>query len=338
MKPKILLIYTGGTIGMMSDPNTGELQNLDFTYIHNQIPELNRLDVVLTTISIQHPMDSSHMRPSVWLEIASIIESNATKYDGFVLLHGTDTMAYTASALSFLIQGFKKPIVLTGSQLPIGVLRSDGKENLLTAIEIAGKKNEEGYSGLHEVAVFFQSKLFRGNRTSKVSSHQFDAFDSPNYPLLGSAGVTIALDSARLLSPELLEPQFYKQLDPRVGLLKLYPGINLKGYSSMFKPENYRAVVLEAFGSGNTPNDSSFGEVLQAYVENGGVLVNTSQCTSGGVQPGKYASGHLLKALGAWDGKDLTTEAAITKLMWLFGNYPTVKESDFTNVVAGESL
>ncbi|MFN5736619.1 MAG: asparaginase, partial [Flavobacteriales bacterium] len=135
MKPKILLIYTGGTIGMMSDPNTGELQNLDFTYIHNQIPELNRLDVVLTTISIQHPMDSSHMRPSVWLEIASIIESNATKYDGFVLLHGTDTMAYTASALSFLIQGFKKPIVLTGSQLPIGVLRSDGKENLLTAIE-----------------------------------------------------------------------------------------------------------------------------------------------------------------------------------------------------------
>jgi L-asparaginase len=331
MKPKILLIYTGGTIGMMSDPNTGELQNLDFTYIHNQIPELNRLDVVLTTISIQHPMDSSHMRPSVWLEIASIIESNATKYDGFVLLHGTDTMAYTASALSFLIQGFKKPIVLTGSQLPIGVLRSDGKENLLTAIE-------EGYSALHEVAVFFQSKLFRGNRTSKVSSHQFDAFDSPNYPLLGSAGVTIALDSARLLSPELLEPQFYKQLDPRVGLLKLYPGINLKGYSSMFKPENYRAVVLEAFGSGNTPNDSSFGEVLHAYVENGGVLVNTSQCTSGGVQPGKYASGHLLKALGAWDGKDLTTEAAITKLMWLFGNYPTVKESDFTNVVGGESL
>lgn len=338
MKPKILLIYTGGTIGMVANPSSGELSNLDFTYIHNHIPELNRLDVSVTPISTERPIDSSHMSPLQWIEISSLVARNATTYDGFVILHGTDTMAYTASALSFLIQNLNKPIVLTGSQLPIGILRSDGKENLLAAIEIAGKKDTNGDPFLQEVAVFFQSKLFRGNRVSKVSAHQFDAFDSPNYPALGIAGVNIDLDPTHLLRPQSKELKIYTAMEPKIGLLKLYPGITLTAYESIFRTENHRAVIIETFGSGNTPNTPSFEKVLRKYISDGGVLVNVSQCTSGSIEPGKYASGHFLTELGAWNGKDLTTEAAVTKLMWLFGNNDSVKEIDFVKVYSGESL
>ncbi|MFM7566370.1 MAG: asparaginase [Flavobacteriales bacterium] len=337
MKPRILLIYTGGTIGMMASPTTGELRPLDFEYIHQQIPEIERLDLEVIPISITNPIDSSHMTPSHWVELVELIEKNDQAFDGFVLLHGTDTMAYTASALSFMIQGLPKPIVLTGSQLPVGILRSDGKENILAALEIAGKKRTDGNAELQEVAVFFQSKLFRGTRVSKISAHQFDAFDSPNYPLLGVAGVDIKIHSNQLLKRNVTGITYGKALDQRVGLVKLYPGINLGAYQSVFDPNIHRAIIVEAYGSGNTPNHESFTRVLTNYVHQGGILLTISQCTSGSVQPGKYASGHLLAELGAWNGTDLTTEAAVTKLMWYLGTQTVPSPEEFSSVVAGES-
>ena len=336
MKPRILLIYTGGTIGMMANPNTGELQPLDFIYMHQQIPEIARLDLEVIPVSITHPIDSSHMNPSHWIELVALIEQHEPQVDGFVILHGTDTMAYTASALSFMIQGLTKPIVFTGSQLPVGILRSDGKENILAALEIASKKRADGKAALQEVAVFFQSKLFRGNRVSKISAHQFDAFDSPNYPLLGVAGVDIKIHANQLLEQKATEITYTKHLDSRVGLIKLYPGINLDAYQSVFDPVVHRGIVIEAFGSGNTPNHDAFAKVLSEYVINGGILLSISQCTSGSIQPGKYASGHLLAQLGAWNGTDLTTEAAVTKLMWYLGNHAHPSPAEFSLVVAGE--
>lgn len=338
MKPRILLIYTGGTIGMMANPTTGELRPLDFEYIHQQIPEIQRLDLEVIPISINNPIDSSHMNPSHWVELVELIEKNEHAFDGFVVLHGTDTMAFTASALSFMIQGVTKPIVLTGSQLPVGILRSDGKENILAALEIAGKKRENGSSALQEVAVFFQSKLFRGSRVSKISAHQFDAFDSPNYPLLGVAGVDIKIHFNQLLEHNATGITYAKVLDQRVGLVKLYPGINLEAYQSVFDPNIHRAVIIEAYGSGNTPNHKAFAKVLSDYVSQGGILLTISQCTSGSVQPGKYASGHLLAELGAWNGTDLTTEAAVTKLMWYLGTHAEPSAEEFCRVVAGESV
>lgn len=336
MKPRILLIYTGGTIGMMANPNTGELQPLDFIYMHQQIPEIARLDLEVIPVSITHPIDSSHMNPSHWIELVALIEQHEPQVDGFVILHGTDTMAYTASALSFMIQGLTKTIVFTGSQLPVGILRSDGKENILAALEIASKKRADGKAALQEVAVFFQSKLFRGNRVSKISAHQFDAFDSPNYPLLGVAGVDIKIHANQLLEQKATEITYTKDLDSRVGLIKLYPGINLDAYQSVFDPVVHRGIVIEAFGSGNTPNHDAFAKVLSEYVINGGILLSISQCTSGSIQPGKYASGHLLAQLGAWNGTDLTTEAAVTKLMWYLGNHAHPSPAEFSLVVAGE--
>ena len=336
MKPRILLIYTGGTIGMMANPNTGELQPLDFIYMHQQIPEIARLDLEVIPVSITHPIDSSHMHPSHWIELVALIEQHEPQVDGFVILHGTDTMAYTASALSFMIQGLTKPIVFTVSQLPVGILRSDGKENILAALEIASKKRPDGKAALQEVAVFFQSKLFRGNRVSKISAHQFDAFDSPNYPLLGVAGVDIKIHANQLLEQKATEITYTKDLDSRVGLIKLYPGINLDAYQSVFDPVVHRGIVIEAFGSGNTPNHDAFAKVLSEYVINGGILLSISQCTSGSIQPGKYASGHLLAQLGAWNGTDLTTEAAVTKLMWYLGNHAHPSPAEFSLVVAGE--
>lgn len=336
MKPRILLIYTGGTIGMMANPNTGELQPLDFVYMHQQIPEIARLTLEVIPISIAQPIDSSHMNPSHWVELVELIEHHEPHVDGFVILHGTDTMAYTASAISFMIQGLSKPIVFTGSQLPVGILRSDGKENILAALEIAGKKRADGNAALQEVAVFFQSKLFRGSRVSKISAHQFDAFDSPNYPLLGVAGVDIKIHANQLLEQHAAGVTYSKILDQRIGLVKLYPGINLEAYGSVFNPVVHRAVVIEAFGSGNTPNHEAFAKVLSDYVRQGGIILTISQCTSGSIQPGKYASGHLLAQLGAWNGTDLTTEAAVTKLMWYLGNHAHPSPAEFSLVVAGE--
>jgi len=337
MKSNILLIYTGGTIGMMENPSSGELEPLKFEYIHEQIPEIQRLDIAVIPVSLSQPLDSSQMHPSHWIELVEIIRFHYTRVDGFVVLHGTDTLAFTASALSFMIQNLQKPIILTGSQLPVGVLRSDGKENLLAALEIAHKKNHKNQPQLREVAVFFQSKLFRGNRVSKISTNQFDAFASPNHPLLGFAGVEIEIDQVHSLPFPPKKTVFYPRLALNIGLIKLYPGMHLPSYSSVFNVLNHSAVVIEAFGSGNTSNDPSFRAVISKYVREGGVLVTVSQCTSGSVIPGKYAAGQLLMQLGAWNGKNLTTEAAVTKLMWLFGNQSKPTKALFEKTLCGES-
>lgn len=336
MKPRILLIYTGGTIGMMAHPVTGELQSLRFDYIQQQIPEIQQLAIEVLSVSIAQPLDSSEMHPKQWIELTEIIEAHASHMDGFVILHGTDTLAYTASALSFMVQNLGKPIIITGSQLPVGILRSDGKENLLAALEIAAKKDQEGNAAVKEVAVFFQSKLFRGNRVSKVSAHQFDAFDAPNYPALGFAGVEIEIHPALGPSSAKSQPTFYKELATDVGLVKLFPGIRLVAYASVFQVAAHRAVVIESFGAGNTPNDAEFSTVLQNYVVQGGILVTISQCIRGGVRPGQYASGKLLEQLESWNGKNMTTEAAITKLMWMLGQAARPSQQLFEQALCGE--
>jgi len=327
MTSKVLLIYTGGTIGMVKDLETGELKGLDLAYIHNQIPEIAQLGVSVSSLSISSPIDSSDMSPAVWLELSRIISENYEKFDGFVVLHGTDTMAYTAAALSFLIQGIQKPIILTGSQLPIGILRTDGKENLLTSIEIAGKKTASGDPVLKDVAVFFQSKLFKGNRCSKVSANQFDAFDSPNHALLGAVGVEINISPLPKDNPK-DEPslRFYPELNDKIGLMKLFPGMNPKAYECLFNIDHHVAIVIETFGAGNAFSDISFQSMILAYIGSGGVVLNITQCVSGSVQQGKYASSRFFEKAGVISGGDMNVESALTKLMWLYGNFSDIDE------------
>lgn len=321
----VLLIYTGGTIGMVKDLETGELKGLDLAYIHNQIPEIAQLGVSVSSLSISSPIDSSDMSPDTWLELVEIIAKNLAAYDGFVILHGTDTMAYTAAALSFLIQGIQKPIILTGSQLPIGILRTDGKENLLTSIEIAGKKTASGAPLLQEVAVFFQSKLFKGNRCSKVSANQFDAFDTPNHPLLGHVGVEIEI-FPQVQEAKVPTMRFYKKLNTQIGLMKLYPGMNPKAYECLFNTEHHVALVIETFGAGNAFNDVDFQTLIRSFIAKGGLVLNITQCGSGSVQQGKYASSRFFETAGVISGGDMNVESALTKLMWLFGNHSDLKE------------
>mgnify|MGYP003482561542 FL=1 len=257
-QPNVLVIYAGGTIGMVHDHQTGELKAFDFKHIYNHVPELQRLNVELETISLERPIDSSEIEPEQWLFIASLVEENYEKYDGFVILHGSDTMAYSASALSFILQGLKKPVILTGSQLPIGTIRTDGKENLITAIEIAASKDENGDALIQEVAVYFEYSLYRGNRSSKVSANQFEAFDSPNYPKLAVAGVNIDYAKDLGLRTALTELKVAKNLSKRVALLKLFPGIPFELYASIFDRTNVDAVIIETYGSGNAPSDVTF--------------------------------------------------------------------------------
>lgn len=337
MKSKILLIYTGGTIGMVKDYKTESLKPLDFNNIYKRLPEINQLDCEITAFSFKNPIDSSNIKPEDWVYLAEIIEKNYVKYDAFVVLHGTDTMSFTASALSFMLEGLQKPIILTGSQLPIGDLRTDAKENIITSIYIATlkKKNE---SLIKEVGIYFEYKLFRGNRTTKFSAEQFDAFRSSNYPFLIESGVNLHINHQLLYNPPQKSLNVYKKFSQNVAILKLFPGITLQVVVAVLNIPDIKGIILETFGSGNASTEKWFLNLIEEAVSKGIIIVNVTQCLAGSVIQGKYEASSLLKNIGVISSKDMTTESALTKMMLgLAMTKSTVHfERYFTSNIRGE--
>ncbi|TND05088.1 MAG: L-asparaginase [Bacteroidetes bacterium] len=317
-KSSILLIYTGGTIGMVNDPKTGRLQPFDFKHLNEQIPELSKFAVRIDHITFEKPIDSSNMQPGTWIRLAQLIEKNYARYDGFVILHGSDTMAYTASALSFMLENLGKPVILTGSQLPIGTIRTDGKENLITSIEIAAAR-KKGKPIISEVCVYFEYRLYRGNRTHKWNSEQFRAFQSPNYPLLAEAGVHLNYHPAAFLENSGKKLKVHNKLDTGVAILKLFPGITEAVVYAVLGAKGVKAVILETFGSGNASTESWFIRALEKAVRRGIIILNITQCNAGSVIQGRYETSSQLQRIGVAGGGDMTTEAAVTKLMFLLG-------------------
>lgn len=316
---KILLIYTGGTIGMMQDAKSGSLKPFNFKHLSKQVPELNRFQLDLHSVAFKRPIDSSNMHPRIWVELAEIIEKNYNDYDGFVVLHGSDTMSYTASALSFMLENLNKPVILTGSQLPIGIIRTDGKENLITAIEIAAAKGKNGKPLVPEVAIYFEYELYRGNRTLKYNSEHFDAFKSPNYPVLAEAGVHINYNFNAISHPSTKKLTVHKELDNDILVFNLFPGISKKITQSILNTPGIKAIVLHSFGAGNAPTDEWFIDLLKKEIDKGVIIYNVTQCLEGRVIQGKYQTSIQLQKIGVVSGEDITLEAAVTKLMFLLG-------------------
>ncbi|MFB0967312.1 MAG: asparaginase [Cloacibacterium sp.] len=317
MKRKVLIIYTGGTIGMEKDYETNSLRAFDFNHIFNKIPEMNLLECEVSVHQFSEPLDSSDVGPEEWKEIAQLIEENYNLFDGFLILHGTDTMAYTASALSFMLKNLRKPVILTGSQLPIGDLRTDAKENLLTSLYYASLyQNNEAV--VQEVALYFEYKLLRGNRCLKYSAENFDAFISPNYPILGESGVHLKVEEAMLYRTHHQEDfSVDLHLNDSILLWRIFPGINLESLPQIPK---IKVLILQVFGSGTIFSNKKTEEVLQKIRNNGTEIVVISQCVSGGISIGKYNNSNIFKKIGAISGHDITAESALAKAMHLIDN------------------
>ena len=323
---------------MVHDPVSGSLVPIDFRHISDHVPELRKFGYDLHSVSFNPVQDSSNIDPGIWIKLAEIIEVNYNDFDGFVVLHGTDTMAYSASALSFVLENLGKPVIFTGSQLPIGLLRTDGKENLITAIEIAAAKENE-FPTVPEVCIYFDNKLTRGNRSTKMSAEHFDAFYSPNYPPLAEVGLHLKYFSNLIRHP-LRDHKLivHKAFDNNVAILKLFPGINEKLVKAVINTEGLRGLIIETFGSGNAPTYKWFIDDLKQYIDNGGIILNVTQCHGGSVEMGLYETSRMMLAAGVLSGKDITSEASVTKLMHLLGRYSSRDKvaQSLTKSLAGE--
>jgi L-asparaginase len=327
---RALIIYTGGTIGMVKDVASGALMPVNIDLLLQHIPELQRIDAELSIETFETTIDSSDITPAHWIKLVEIIEKNYEAFDGFVILHGSDTMAYTASALSFMLENLGKPVILTGAQLPIGVLRSDAKENFITALELALLK-ENGRPKINEVCIYFEYHLLRGNRTIKYSASNFNAFASPNYPALGEAGVNIQMHEHLLLPHSGKQPFFHKRLDENIAVLRLFPGITPQHLRAICTIPQLKALLIETYGAGNGPTAAWFIEILRETINRGVLIVNVSQCLNGSVEQGKYKTSQQLLEIGVIGAGDMTFESTLCKLMFLLEN---AKEDDITRLLA----
>ena len=330
-KTSILLVYTGGTIGMKQDPVSFDLRPFDFSQILEEMPELKKFGYRIDTFSFDPVIDSSDVDIEFWKKLTRLIENNYDSYDGFVILHGTDTMSFSASALSFMLGDIEKPVIFTGSQLPIGMLRTDGKENLISSIEIAASKDKNGHPMVPEVCIYFESQLYRGNRTTKYTAENFRAFRSANYPVLAEAGIHIKFNTAFIRYPQTwgkpLKAAY--SLDPSVLIIKVFPGMSRDILESLVRTQGIRAIILETYGSGNAPSGRWFTDCIKEAVDRGLIVLNITQCQAGRVDMDAYSTGKALKSAGVTGGSDCTTEAAVAKLFFLLGQYPDNKSIKF---------